>query len=583
MTTTYDYGAPLKESGGVGEKYAAVKGIGEIIEKFGNKLVRSQPISFRADNAPESITIGVRESTDGTRFLFFLNKDREERFERLLQLNIAGDQVEVDCRLDALDSKMLVLPRSAVNSKSGQWYPKAQVLPARPEKLPAPIRIQTAYKRHENYRGQWQVLPDGLSLPELSVNDCRYVMYRSNVTLTAQEVEEYRSFVFHLFTGDPVYLQINGKLINRLSASELDNTFLLDNVLRVGKNELMVIYENRGHAHGYRPMEELSGLKQAGFGGKQSDIIPIEEWYVTPIGKEQSPQECFTQTTGWEKIVLNQKTIDNLSTLQIAGLEKPEWPAAWILQEKAGQAVYRTIIRWTPEMIEKGLTVLEFGRIEDWGTLWVNGKEMATHDQADEPFIVNLASAIKPGDNTIHLAVTNYNGAGGVLKSVRLKQEVPMIKPVKWEVSTNLGGISQGWINDKMKRTSDWSAVRLSSNYPLSRKGSIQKENTTAKRDALLTWYRIEFDLPASDPTAWIPWKMIVNATGTGYMWLNGHNIGRYWEEGPQREFYLPECWLHMGTKNVVVLGLRQSESDGAQLLGAEIAPYPEDAEIIKQ
>lgn len=27
MTTTYDYGAPLKENGGVGEKYAAVKGL----------------------------------------------------------------------------------------------------------------------------------------------------------------------------------------------------------------------------------------------------------------------------------------------------------------------------------------------------------------------------------------------------------------------------------------------------------------------------------------------------------------------------------------------------------------------------
>lgn len=88
--------------------------------------------------------------------------------------------------------------------------------------------------------------------------------------------------------------------------------------------------------------------------------------------------------------------------------------------------------------------------------------------------------------------------------------------------------------------------------------------------------------MPRNDPSVRIPWKLIVNATGTGYMWLNGHNIGRYWEEGPQREFYLPECWLRPGEKNVIVLGLRQSENKGARLFGAEVAPYVEDAECIQ-
>lgn len=583
MTTTYDYGAPLKESGGVGEKYAAVKGIGEIVDKFGDKLVRSQPVPFTSAQTPESITLALREATDGTRFLFVLNRDKKQRFEQSLQLTIGETTVQVACQLDALDSKMLVLPRSATHSANGEWYPKAQMLPERPSVLPAAIRIQTAYQQHEKFAGSWQKLPNGTSLPELDVNDCRYVMYRSQVKLTAREVKEYGSFVFELFTGDPVYLQVNGKLVDRISTDELDNTFLLDNVLRKGVNELTVIYENRGHAHGYRPMEELSGLRQAGFGRRQSEIIPIEEWQVKPIAKEQSPQECFSQKSGWEKIKLNQKTIDNLSTLQIAGLEKPEWPAAWILQEKAGKAAYQTTLRWTAKMIEEGLTVLEFGCIDDRGTLWVNGVEVATHDQTDVPFVVNIARFIQPGDNSICLSVTNDNGAGGLLKAVRLKQEFELIRKTDWEVSTDLGGICQGWTAPQAQRTTDWTKIDLSPNYPLSRKGKIEKgTNPATGRNALLTWYRLEFDLPAQDPAAWIPWKMLINATGTGYIWLNGHNIGRHWEEGPQREFYLPECWLNSGQKNVIVIGLRQSESDGAQLFGAEIAPYAEDAEIIK-
>jgi hypothetical protein len=57
-------------------------------------------------------------------------------------------------------------------------------------------------------------------------------------------------------------------------------------------------------------------------------------------------------------------------------------------------------------------------------------------------------------------------------------------------------------------------------------------------------------------------------------MWLNGHNIGRHWEKGPQREYYLPECWLNFGGKNVIVLGLRQT-MNGAKIEAAEVAPYP--------
>jgi len=72
----------------------------------------------------------------------------------------------------------------------------------------------------------------------------------------------------------------------------------------------------------------------------------------------------------------------------------------------------------------------------------------------------------------------------------------------------------------------------------------------------------------------------LINASGDGYMWLNGHDIGRHWEIGPQREFYLPECWLKFGNgwKNVLVLALRQT-INGARLDAAEVSPYPDSAE----
>ncbi len=39
-----------------------------------------------------------------------------------------------------------------------------------------------------------------------------------------------------------------------------------------------------------------------------------------------------------------------------------------------------------------------------------------------------------------------------------------------------------------------------------------------------------------------------------GWVWVNGHNLGRYWFIGPQQTLYLPGCWLKQGLNSIVVL-----------------------------
>jgi beta-galactosidase len=34
---------------------------------------------------------------------------------------------------------------------------------------------------------------------------------------------------------------------------------------------------------------------------------------------------------------------------------------------------------------------------------------------------------------------------------------------------------------------------------------------------------------------------------------VNGHNLGRYWNIGPQQTLYLPGCWLKKGTNTIVI------------------------------
>jgi len=40
---------------------------------------------------------------------------------------------------------------------------------------------------------------------------------------------------------------------------------------------------------------------------------------------------------------------------------------------------------------------------------------------------------------------------------------------------------------------------------------------------------------------------------GKGVVWINGHNLGRYWFVGPQQTIYVPAEWLKKGKNEVVV------------------------------
>ncbi len=43
---------------------------------------------------------------------------------------------------------------------------------------------------------------------------------------------------------------------------------------------------------------------------------------------------------------------------------------------------------------------------------------------------------------------------------------------------------------------------------------------------------------------------------GKGVVWVNGHDLGRFWSIGPQRTLYLPGPWLKRGANEVIILDL---------------------------
>ena len=45
---------------------------------------------------------------------------------------------------------------------------------------------------------------------------------------------------------------------------------------------------------------------------------------------------------------------------------------------------------------------------------------------------------------------------------------------------------------------------------------------------------------------------------GKGCVWINGHNLGRFWYIGPQQTLYLPGVWLKQGANEIVVFDVQE-------------------------
>jgi len=65
---------------------------------------------------------------------------------------------------------------------------------------------------------------------------------------------------------------------------------------------------------------------------------------------------------------------------------------------------------------------------------------------------------------------------------------------------------------------------------------------------------------------------------GKGFVFVNGHNLGKYWYIGPQQTIYVPGCWLKKGPNVIVVFDELKSNHAGISALD-----HPILNEVVKE
>jgi beta-galactosidase len=206
------------------------------------------------------------------------------------------------------------------------------------------------------------------------------------------------------------------------------------------------------------------------------------------------------------------------------------------LNQGYGYVLYRTRITGPTN----GL--LKINQLRDYATIYVDGQRVASLDRRDKQDSIMLD--ITNTSATLDILVEN---GGRINYGHKLADNRKGIT----ESVTLGGGELTGWEMYKFP----FGGPRDLSSFHFQR-------NIAPTSPAL---YRGNFDLSATGNTF-----LDMRGWGKGIVFVNGHNLGRYWYIGPQQTLYCPGCWLKKGRNDIFVF---EQLKDGVQPLAGITTP----------
>ncbi|GGH61027.1 beta-galactosidase [Filimonas zeae] len=200
------------------------------------------------------------------------------------------------------------------------------------------------------------------------------------------------------------------------------------------------------------------------------------------------------------------------------------------LSQAYGYVLYRT-------RLPKGKAgVLKINGLRDYGVVFVNGKKQGVADRMLRTD--SLAIEAGSGEQVIDILVENLgrvNFGPNLLKNN---------KGITGDVTLN-GTVLKGWQMYSLPMASVDKVVynnKPGKDVPVLKKGSFQLTETGDTYLNLSQW-------------------------GKGCVWVNGNNLGRYWNKGPQQTVYVPAEWLKKGNNEIVIFEMITPEQNSIHAL----------------
>jgi len=192
------------------------------------------------------------------------------------------------------------------------------------------------------------------------------------------------------------------------------------------------------------------------------------------------------------------------------------WFEAW--EQNQGLAAYTTTIP------AGEATEFTYENFNDYGHVYLDGKFLATVDRRlGEKKSIAIPARTKPAKLEILV-----EGMGHINFHILME-------------SDRKGLFGKLKLGDKV--LDQWSVAPLPLTAPPSTL-TRNKSNTASRKGAFFT---ASFDIKGEPADTFFD----MSKQGRGILWVNGHNLGRYWNIGPQLRLYCPAEWLKTG-KNLI-------------------------------
>lgn len=146
---------------------------------------------------------------------------------------------------------------------------------------------------------------------------------------------------------------------------------------------------------------------------------------------------------------------------------------------------------------------------------------------------------------------------------------------------TWLIGPGQVWLDGKAmslsfaatekQRGSELSGTKVQSSWK--RQAVKPSARFKDQNESLLTWVTASFTLnPETISLKSTPLWLHIEQQGNGFVYVNGHCLGRCYDYGPQRDYYIPDCWVNRDGENRVAVSLMPNSQGEAAVAKMALA-----------